>query len=111
LDALNLLRDCTEDPLLQSIELVEASPRSDLAQSDEDPSHRLEVEGFVAAEDEDESSELDSESLDGFGLSWRARKRKGDESASTRREGGEGEGKKRTNLFQLDRKEILRVDC
>jgi hypothetical protein len=70
LDALNLLRDGTEDTFFESIELVEASPRADLAQSDKDASHRLEVERLVAAEDEDEATQLDSEGLDGLGFSW-----------------------------------------
>lgn len=70
LDALDLLRDRTEDTLFESVEFVEASPGADLAEPDEDPTHRLEVECLVAAEDEDEAAELHAESLDGFGLPW-----------------------------------------
>lgn len=98
MDALDLLRDRTEDPLLESVELVEASPGADLAEPDEDPTHRLEVERLVAAEDEDEASELHAESLDGFGL---ACKHKMGESRAGQVEEG-------TNQFLRARKESLR---
>ena len=71
LDALNLLRDGREDALLQPVELVEATPSSDLAQSYEDPAHRLEVECLVATEDENETTKLNSERLDRFGFACR----------------------------------------
>jgi hypothetical protein len=60
LDALNLLRDGRENPLLESIELVEATPGADLAETDKDATHRLKVECLVAAENEDEAAELDT---------------------------------------------------
>ena len=68
LDRLNLLRDGTEDALFQTIELIEASPCTDLTESDEDTTHGLEVERLVTAEDQDEPPELDTESLDRFRL-------------------------------------------
>lgn len=51
LDTLHLLRDSTENTLLESVEFIEASPRADLTQSDEDTAHGLEIESFVTAED------------------------------------------------------------
>ena len=69
MNRLNLLRDGRQHPLLQTIELVEATPRADLTQADEDAAHGLEVEGLVAVEDEDESAELVAQSFHGFGLS------------------------------------------
>ena len=64
LDGLDLLRDGTEDTLLETIELVEASPRADLTETDEDTTHCLEVERLVTAEDQDEATELNTEGLD-----------------------------------------------
>ena len=72
LDALDLLRDGTEDTFLETVELVEAAPRADLAKTDEDTSHGLEVECLVATEDQDETSQLHTESLDRLGLAWKA---------------------------------------
>lgn len=66
LNALNLLRHGREDSLFESVRLVETPPSADLTQSDKDPSHRLEVEGFVAAEDQNEAAESYTESLDGL---------------------------------------------
>jgi hypothetical protein len=66
LDALDLLRYRTEDALLETVELVEAAPSANLTQADENASHRLEVEGLVATEDEYETSERDAERFDGF---------------------------------------------
>ncbi len=64
LDILDLLRDGRQDTLLQTVELVEAAPRADLADTEEDAAHGLEVERVVAAEDEREAAELDTECLD-----------------------------------------------
>lgn len=66
LDALDLLRYGTEDSLLKTVELVKAAPSANLTQADEDASHRLEVEGLVATEDEYETSERDAERFDGL---------------------------------------------
>lgn len=66
LDALDLLRYGTEDSLLETVELVEAAPSANLTQADENASHRLEVEGLVATEDEYETSERNAERFDGF---------------------------------------------
>ena len=71
LNALNLLGHSTKDTLLQSIELVETSPRADLTQTDENPTHRLEVKGFVATENQDESTKLNAKGLHRLGLAWR----------------------------------------
>lgn len=64
LDGLDLLRDRTENTFLEPIELIETAPCADLTKTNEDTTHGLEVEGFVATEDEDESSKLDSQCLD-----------------------------------------------
>lgn len=84
LDRLDLLRDSTEDAFFESIELVETSPRSDLTQSNEDPSHRLKVERLVATEYENESSELHTERLDRFRLSCNVPSRSVDCSATSK---------------------------
>lgn len=69
LNALNLLRDGREDTLLETVELVEAAPCTDLTQSDEDAAHSLEVERFVTAEDKHKPTELNTECFNGFRLS------------------------------------------
>lgn len=58
LDTLHLLRDGTEDTFLETIELVEASPSSDLTETNEDTSHGLEIKSLVATENQDETSKL-----------------------------------------------------
>ena len=68
MDALYLLRDSTDDTLLETVELVEASPCANMTKTDEDTTHGLEVKCLVTAEDKDEASELDSESFDGLSL-------------------------------------------
>ncbi|KAH6607744.1 hypothetical protein Trco_004057 [Trichoderma cornu-damae] len=68
LDVLDLLRNGRQDPLLETVKLVEAAPRTDLADAQEDAAHGLEVKGVVAAEDEREPPELDAQGLDGLGL-------------------------------------------
>lgn len=47
LDALNLLRNCREHSLLQSVELIKAAPRAHLAKSHKDASHCLQGEGKI----------------------------------------------------------------
>jgi hypothetical protein len=66
LDALNLLRDGTQNTFFQPIELVEASPSSDLTYSEENSSHRFEIESVIATEYQHKSTELTSQSFDGF---------------------------------------------
>ena len=60
LDRLHLLGDGTENSLLQSIELIKASPCTDLTKANEDTTHGLEIEGFVATENQDETSQLNT---------------------------------------------------
>jgi hypothetical protein len=69
LNTLHLLRDRAQNTLLQSIELVETAPCSNLTKTDEYTTHGLEIERFIAAEHQDESTELDTEGLDRFGFS------------------------------------------
>lgn len=66
LNTLDLLRDCTKYPFLQSIEFIEAAPSSNLTQADENSSHRLEVESLVTTKDQYESTKLYSKCLHGF---------------------------------------------
>ena len=108
LDGLDLLRARGQHALLESVKLIEAAPRTHLAQTHEDTTHRLpstlvriyfarydpqsalnktqdslessylEIECFVAVEDENESTELVAQSLDRFCLartsgSWRGK--------------------------------------
>lgn len=47
LDALNLLWNCREHSLLQSVELIKAAPRAHLAQSHKDAPHCLHREGEI----------------------------------------------------------------
>ena len=64
LDGLDLLRNSTENTLLESIELIKASPRSNLTKTNENTTHGLEIESFVTAENEDEAAKLDTQSFD-----------------------------------------------
>lgn len=66
LDRLDLLRNRRQHALFQSIELVETSPGTDLAQTDKDAAHRLEVERFVAVEDQHETAQLMAQGFDGL---------------------------------------------
>ena len=66
LDDQNLLRAGREHTFLQSVELVEAAPSSDLAETDEDTAHCVEIEGFIAVEHQHEETELRAESLYGL---------------------------------------------
>ena len=68
LNGLNLLRDCRQQPLFQTIELVKTTPSSDLAQPYKDSAHGLKVESLVAVEDEDETAELVAQSFHGLGF-------------------------------------------
>ena len=69
LDCLNLLGHGGQSSLLESVKLVKASPGSHLTQTDEDPSHGLEVKSLVTVEDEDKSAKLVSKSLDSLSFS------------------------------------------
>ena len=69
LDLENLLRYCREHTLLESVELVEATVRADLTQTDENTSHRLPVESLITIEDESEAAKHGSQSLYRLGLS------------------------------------------
>lgn len=64
LNALHLLRYGTEDTLLKSIELVEATPCSDLTQTNENTAHGLEVECLVTTEYQHEATKLYTKGLD-----------------------------------------------
>lgn len=98
LDSLYLLRDGTQNAFLQTIELVEAPPSSDLAKTNKDTTHSLEVECLITTKNKDEATKLDTESLDGFGFAF-------NKSASCRL------GLRKTDLFQQGRKGLLLADC
>ena len=51
LDTLDFLRDVRQYSLLETIELVETAPSTDLTKTNEDTSHCLEIERLVTAED------------------------------------------------------------
>ena len=68
LDTLDLLCDSRQDTLLETVELIETAPGSDLTQTNENTTHGLEVESLVTAENEDESTELHAKCLDGLGF-------------------------------------------
>lgn len=68
LNALNLLRNRGQDALLETIELVEATPSTDLAETNEDTPHRLKVKRLVAAEDQNEATQLNSQRFDRLGF-------------------------------------------
>lgn len=64
----NLLRAGREHTFLQSVKLVEAAPSTDLAETDEDATHCVEVEGFVAVEHQDKETELRTKGFNGLSL-------------------------------------------
>jgi hypothetical protein len=68
LDGLHLLTDSTKNAFFQTIELVEASPCSDLAQTNEDTTHSLEIKCLVTTKHEHEPAELNTESFDRLGF-------------------------------------------
>lgn len=68
LNCLDLLWDGGQHPFFQPVELVETTPRAHLAQTDEDPTHGLEIEGLVAVEDQHETTQLVAESFHGLGF-------------------------------------------
>lgn len=61
LDALYLLRYRTENALFESIELVEASPRPNLTEPEEDTAHGLEIKCFIATENKNKTTKLDAQ--------------------------------------------------
>ena len=52
LDGLYLLGDSREHSFLQTVELIKASPGTDLAQTNEDTTHGLEVKCLITVEDQ-----------------------------------------------------------
>ena len=58
LDGLDLLGDSRQHSLLQTVELIKASPRPHLTQTDKDTPHGLEVKCLITVEDEDKATEL-----------------------------------------------------
>ena len=73
LNILDLLGHGGQDPLLETVEFIKATPCTDLADTEEDATHSLEVKRVVTAEDESKSSELDTESLDRLGFTGTGR--------------------------------------
>ena len=73
MDAQDLLRHRTEDALLQAVELIEATPRADLAQANKQASHGLEVEVLVAVEHQHEPSHAGAERLHALRLAGASR--------------------------------------
>ena len=68
LNRLNLLRDGGQDALLETVELIEATPCADLAEANENAAHGLEIEGLIAAEDKNEATQGVTEGLNGLRL-------------------------------------------
>lgn len=68
LDREDLLRDSGEHTLFKSIELIEATPGADLAETDEDATHRVAIERLITVKDEDEATELGAQGLHRFSL-------------------------------------------
>eukprot|EP00968_Pinguiococcus_pyrenoidosus_P012901 scaffold1154_cov310-Pinguiococcus_pyrenoidosus.AAC.33 len=68
LDDLDLLRDGGQLILLEPIELVETAPRAALHQTDEHPSHGLEVDAFVTVLDQHLPAEGVAQRLDRLGF-------------------------------------------
>ena len=58
LDGLDLLGDGREHPLFKTVELVKATPGSDLTQTDKDTTHGLEVKRLVTVEDQNKTTHL-----------------------------------------------------
>ena len=63
LDALHLLRYSTKDTLLKTIKLIETPPSSNLTKPDENTTHSLEIESFIATKHQHKPPKLNSQSL------------------------------------------------
>ena len=70
LDGLDLLRYGTENSLFKPIELVEATPGSNLTEADEYAAHCLEIKRFVATEYKNKTTKLNAKSFHRFGFSY-----------------------------------------
>lgn len=70
---LDLLGDSRQHPLLQSVELIEASPGTNLTKTNKDTAHGLEVKGLVTVEDQHKSTQLVTKSLHRLCLSRSSR--------------------------------------
>ena len=58
LDGLYLLGDGREHSLLQTVELIKASPGTDLAETNKDTTHGLEVKCLITVEDQHKATQL-----------------------------------------------------
>ncbi len=65
---MHLLTDGGKNSLFQSIEFVETTPCANLAESDKDTTHSLEIERLITTEYEHKSAQLKAKGLDGFCL-------------------------------------------
>ena len=73
LNRLDLLGYSRQHSFLKTIELIKAAPSPNLAKADKNPSHGLEVKGFIAIEYQDKSSKLVSKCLDSFSFASSSR--------------------------------------
>ena len=73
LDSQDLLRASRKDSLFQSVELIEAAPRADLAETSENTTHGSIIETLVAVEYKHESPQLSAKHLNTFRLSSTSR--------------------------------------
>lgn len=73
LNALHLLRDGRQDALFKTIKLVEAAPSTNLAETNEDATHGLEIECLVATEHQNETTELHPKGFDRLGFACETR--------------------------------------
>jgi hypothetical protein len=58
LDHQDLLGACGEHTLLETVELIEATPSAHLAETNEDTTHSVEIEGLIAIEDKYKVAQL-----------------------------------------------------
>jgi len=64
LNGQNLLRYGRQHAFFQTVELIEASPGAHLAESNEDATHSLAIEGLIAVEHKSEATHLHAQSFD-----------------------------------------------
>ncbi len=68
LDHQDLLGACGEHTLLETVELIEAPPSAHLAETNEDTTHSVEIEGLIAIEDKHKVAQLGAQCLYGLSL-------------------------------------------
>lgn len=74
LDALNLLGNGTQNSFFESIEFIETPPSANLAQTNKDTTHCLEVKSLITTENQHKAAKLNTKCLDRFGFAYSTHK-------------------------------------